>query len=84
RSPLVSVKVMVLAGSANDPAGLEGLANLAGGLLIEGGFGPEDSPVTKDRLAEITRPWGTGAYPVVAVGKESTTFSMLVPREVLP
>lgn len=83
-APLVVVKVMVRAGSAHDPAGLEGLAYLTARMLIEGSFGDPKNPVTKEHLAEITRPWGQGALPTVQVGKETTTFSMTVPREVLP
>ncbi|MBI2955977.1 MAG: insulinase family protein [Acidobacteria bacterium] len=82
-APLVEIKVMVKAGAAADPAGHEGLANLTGRLLIEGGFGDPKNPVTKDKLAEITRPWGGGAYPTVRVSKEVTVFSMTVPKEVL-
>jgi len=82
-SALLKIRVMVQAGSAMDPEGLEGLAYLTGRLLIDGGFGDPRNPVTKDRLAEITRPWGSGAFPQVLVSKETTTFSMTVPREVL-
>ena len=82
-SPLVHIRVMVRAGSAMDPQGLEGLAQLTGEMLIDGGFGDPKLPVTKEKLAEITRPWGEGAYPSVNVTKEITVFSMVVPREVL-
>lgn len=82
-APLLQIKVMVKAGAAADPQGLEGLANLTAQMLIEGGFGDPKKPVSKDRLAEITRPWGSGAYPEVNVSKEITTFSMTVPKEVL-
>jgi zinc protease len=82
-APLVEVKVMVRAGSAADPAGREGLAYLAARLLIEGGFGDPARPVTKERLADITSPWGAGARPRVRVARETTTFSMAIPREVL-
>jgi len=82
-APLLNIKVMVKAGSAADPQGLEGLAYLSGRMLVEGGFGDPKSPVTKDKLAEITRPWGGGAYPEVDVTKEVTVFSMTVPKEVL-
>ncbi|MBI4465985.1 MAG: insulinase family protein, partial [Acidobacteria bacterium] len=82
-APLLEVKVMVKAGAAADPQGLEGLAYLSGRLVIEGSFGDPKNPVTKDKLAEITRPWGGGAYPRVNVTKEVTTFSMTVPKEVL-
>lgn len=82
-APLIDVKVMVKGGSAADPQGLEGLAYLTGRMLVEGGFGDPKNPVTKDKLAEITRPWGGGAYPDVDVTKETTVISMTVPKEVL-
>ncbi|MDA2913191.1 insulinase family protein [Acidobacteriia bacterium AH_259_A11_L15] len=82
-APLLEIRVMVKAGAADDPQGLEGLAYLTGRLLIEGAFGDPENPVTKDRLAEITRAWGGGAYPDVDVSKEVSVFSMTVPREVL-
>lgn len=82
-APLMEIKVMVRAGSAADPAGRAGLAYLTARMLIEGGFGDPARPVTKERLAEITTPWGSGARPTVRVGRETTTFSMTVPRAVL-
>jgi len=82
-APLINVKVMVKGGSAADPQGLEGLAHLTGRMLVEGSFGDPKNPVTKDKLAEITRPWGGGAYPEVDVTKETTVISMTVPKEVL-
>ncbi len=82
-APLLDIKIMVKAGSAADPQGLEGLANLTADALIQGGFGDPKNPVTKERLAEITLPWGGGAYPSAIVSKETTTFSMTVPKEVL-
>mgnify|MGYP001570009706 FL=1 len=82
-SPLLQVKVMVKAGSAQDPAGLEGLAHLTGSLLIQGSFGDAKSPMSKERLAELSRPWGGGAYPSVSVSKETTVFSFVVPRPAL-
>ncbi len=83
-SPLYEVEVMVRAGSIEDAAGKEGTANLLGRMIIEGGFGDPKNPLTKERLAEITRPWGEAAYPQVRVDKETTTFSMTVPRDVFP
>jgi len=83
-SPLYEVQIMVLAGSAEDPRGKEGTASLVGRMLIEGGFGDPKNPVTKEKLAEITRPWGYAAYPQVRVDKETTTFTMEVPRDVFP
>jgi len=82
-SALLSLKVMVKTGSASDPEGLEGLANITADTLIQGSFGDPKNPVTKEELAEITRPWGSGAYPSANVSKETTTFSMLVPKEAL-
>jgi len=83
-SPLYEVQIMVRAGSAEDPAGKEGTASLLGKMMLEGGFGDPKSPVTKEKLAEITRPWGEGAYPQVRVDKETTVFSMTVPRDAFP
>jgi zinc protease len=83
-SPLYEVQIMVRAGSAQDPAGKEGTAYLVGRMLLEGGFGDPKNPVTKEKLAEITRPWGEAAYPQVRVDKETTVFSMTVPRDVFP
>jgi zinc protease len=83
KSPLIEIKVMVKAGSAQDPEGLEGLATLTGSLIVEGGYGDQALPVTKERLAELTRPWGSGAYPRVLISKEVTVFSFTIPREVL-
>jgi zinc protease len=80
-SPLVQVKIMVKAGSAADPAGYEGLAYLTARLLLEGSYGDPKAPVTKEKLAEIVRPWGSAAKPSVRVDKEATTFSIMVPRE---
>ena len=83
-SPLYEVQIMVRAGSAGDLAGKEGTAYLVGRMLLEGGFGDPKNPVTKEKLAEITRPWGEAAYPQVRVDKETTVFSMTVPRDVFP
>jgi hypothetical protein len=46
-SPLYQIKIMVRTGSADDPAGKEGVANLAAQALIEGGFGNPKNPVTR-------------------------------------
>jgi len=83
-SPLYEVEIMVRAGSAEDPRGKEGTASLVGRMMLEGSFGDPKYPVTKEKLAEITRPWGEAAYPQVRVDKETTTFSMTVPRDVFP
>jgi zinc protease len=83
-SPLYEIQIMVRAGSAQDTAGKEGTAYLVGRMLLEGGFGDPKNPVTKEKLAEITRPWGEAAYPQVRVDKETTVLSMTVPRDVFP
>ncbi len=80
-SPLYEIQIMVRTGSADDPAGKEGTAKLAARGLIEAGFGDPKNPTTTQKLAEITRPWGSAAFPTVLVDKETTTFSMAVPRE---
>jgi len=80
-SPLYEVQIMVGAGSAEDPRGKEGTASLLGRMMLEGGFGDPRYLVTKEKLAEITRPWGEAAYPQVRVDKGTTTFSMTVPRD---
>ncbi len=82
-SPLVAVKIMLRAGSAADPVGKEGLANLVAASLIQGSFGNPAQPVTKERLAEITQPWGEGAMPYAQVAAETTTFHMTIPRDEL-
>ena len=79
-SELVSIKLMVKAGSAHDPVGREGLATLTARLVLEGSYGDAKSPVTKEMLADMVRPWGSGALPSVMVEKETATFSFLVPK----
>lgn len=83
-SPMISIKLMVRAGSTSDPRGREGLAALVADALIEGGFGDPANPVTKERLAEITQPWGQGAMPRSQTAGRTTTFHIQVPRDVLP
>ncbi len=82
-SPLIEIRVMIKAGSKHDPAGKEGLANITADALLQGGFGPDDAVVAKEDIARITSAWGEGARPSVQVGKEATTLSMTVPRDVL-
>jgi zinc protease len=83
-SSLYQIQIMVRTGSADDPAGKEGTASLVARALIEGGFGDPKNPVTKEKLAEITRPWGDAATPQVLVDKQATTFSVVVPRDAYP
>ncbi len=80
-SALYNVQIMFYAGSANDPVGKEGTANLVANALIEGGFGDPKNPVTKEKVAEITLPWGDAATPSVLLDKQTTTISMTVPRD---
>ena len=82
-SPLIEIRIMVKAGSTSDPAGKEGLAALTARALLQGGYGNAADPVTKEELAEITRPWGSGAQPGVSLEKETSTFVATVPMEVL-
>jgi zinc protease len=82
-SPLVEIRIMVRAGSMHDPVGKEGLAAITASALLEGGFGEVAEPVTKEDVARLTSAWGQGARPSVQVGKEVTTLSMTVPRDVL-
>ena len=82
-SPLVEVRMMIKAGSAHDPTGKEGLAALTAQALLQASYGNPDSPVNKEELAKITRPWGGGADPGALVDKETTTFIFTVPKEVL-
>ena len=82
RAPLMELRLMVKAGSVHDPPGREGLAYLTARLVLDGSFGDPKHPVTKEKLAEITRPWGELATPQMMVDKETTTFSAAVPRDV--
>jgi zinc protease len=80
-SSLYQIQIMVKAGSADDPAGKEGTADLLSSALIEGGFGDPKAPITKEKLAEITRPWGDAATPNIRVDKQATVISVIVPKE---
>src|SRR2546425_1881887 len=69
RSPLVTFRILFMTGSANDPAGKEGLASLTAAMLAEGG--------TRNKsYSEIT----DAMYPMATsfswqVDKEMTVFS---------
>jgi zinc protease len=82
-SPLISIRIMVKAGSAMDPAGREGLAALTAQALLDGGYGPDEAVVTKEELARKTQAWGRGARPSVSVTREVSVLSMTVPRDAL-
>jgi zinc protease len=83
RAPLVSIRVMITHGSTSDPANKEGLANLVSDAMTDGGYRNGSTTITKDRLAEMTMPWGSGARPTVATSARATTFFFTAPREVI-
>ena len=65
RAPLITIRVMITHGSTSDPAGKEGLATLVSDAVTDGGYRHTNDVVTKEELAEITMPWGSGARPTV-------------------
>ncbi|HEX7150872.1 MAG TPA: pitrilysin family protein [Thermoanaerobaculia bacterium] len=82
-SPLVTISVMVTHGATSDPVGKEGLANLTADAILDGGYTNAGTKVTKERLAEMTAPWGSGARPSNFTSSRTTTFYFTAPREVL-
>jgi zinc protease len=84
KSPLVTIRVMLKHGSTSDPKGKEGLAALTGEMITDGGYRNGDAVVTKEQLAELTMPWGSGARPTVFTSARATTFFFTAPREVIP
>jgi zinc protease len=83
RAPLVTIRVMITHGSTSDPAGKEGLASLTADAVTDGGFRNGGQVITKDKLAEMTIPWGSGARPSVFTTSRATTFYFTAPREVI-
>jgi zinc protease len=83
RAPLVTIRVMITHGSASDPGGREGLASIVGSAVTDGGFRGAGGIVTKERLAEMTMPWGSGARPSVSTSARATTFYFTAPRDVI-
>ncbi len=84
RAPLVTIRVMVTHGSTSDYANKEGLAAITADAVTDGGFrAPSGSIVTKEQLAELTMPWGSGARPTVFTSSRATTFFFTAPREVI-
>jgi zinc protease len=83
RAPLVTIRVMITHGSTSDPVGKEGLATLVSDAVTDGGFRSGGKIVTKDQLAEMTMPWGSGARPTVFSASRTTTFFFTAPREVI-
>jgi predicted Zn-dependent peptidase len=73
--PLVTVTALVRSGSLNDPAGLEGLAELTGSLLRTGGT----KQFSLSALNEILDRTGTNLE--VTVGREFTSITLSVLRE---
>ena len=84
RAPLVTLRVMVTHGSTSEPAGKEGLAALTADAIVDGGYRNGAALVTKEQLAEMTIPWGSGARPSAFSAARTTTFFFTAPREVLP
>ena len=83
RAPLIEVRVMVTHGSTSDPVGKEGLASLTADMITDGGYRGPSGVVTKERLAEMTMPWGSGARPGSFAASRTTTFFFTAPREVI-
>jgi zinc protease len=69
RSPLISFRILFMTGSADDPPGKEGLANLTAALLAEGG----SRRMSYEQITEAFYPLATsfGAQ----VDKEMTVFT---------
>ena len=84
RAPLVTLRVMITHGSTSDPAGKEGLSTLTADAVADGGYRNAGRLVTKEQLAEMTIPWGSGARPTAFSAARTTTFFFTAPREVLP
>lgn len=83
RAPLITIRVMITHGSTSDPAGKEGLATLVSDAVTDGGYRHNNDVVTKEELAEMTMPWGSGARPTVFSSSRTTTFFFTAPREVI-
>jgi zinc protease len=69
KSPLVSFRLLFMTGSAQDPAGKEGVASLTAALLAEGG----SRAMSYDEIVEAMYPMATGFG--WQVDKEMTVFS---------
>jgi zinc protease len=74
-SPLLRVKLLFTAGSAHDPAGKEGLAQLAAEMIASGG----SSTLRIDEINRALFPIA-GAFSAL-VDKEMTTFTAVVHRD---
>src|SRR5215218_6191252 len=69
KSPLVSFRLLFMTGSASDPAGKEGVANLTAAMLAEGG----SRAMSYDEIVEAMYPMSTSFG--WQVDKEMTVFS---------
>lgn len=74
-SPVVTFRIMLRAGSINDPAGKEGLNALTAGLIAEGGT----KDLTYAQLTERLYPWA--ATIGAQIDQEVTTFIGAVHRD---
>jgi zinc protease len=83
-SSLIGIQLVVRHGSTSDAPGKEGLALLTAQAIVDGGFGKGAARMTKEQLARLTTPWGSGARPGVFTSHRTTTFFFAVPRDVLP
>lgn len=69
KSPLVSIRLLFMTGSAQDPAGKEGVASLTAAMLAEGG----SRALSYDEIVEAMYPMATSFG--WQVDKEMTVFS---------
>jgi zinc protease len=83
KAPLITIRVMIAHGSTSDPVNKEGLAAITADAVTDGGFRGANGVVTKEQLAELTNPWGSGARPSVFTSSRATTFFFTAPRDVI-
>ena len=74
-NPLVQLKILLRIGSANDPSGKEGLAQLTSGLLVGGGT----KTMTYKDITRAFYPMAAGVS--VRVDKEMSAFSGTIHRD---
>jgi zinc protease len=77
RSPLVTLRILVLAGSVNDPPGKEGVAALTAAMLTQGG----SASMTSSQVTAALYP--TSANIGAQVDKEMTVFAGTTHQETL-
>ncbi|HET7707220.1 MAG TPA: pitrilysin family protein [Thermoanaerobaculia bacterium] len=83
QAPLITIRVMVTHGSTSEPQGKDGLAGLTAEMITDGGYRTASGTMTKEQLAELTMPWGSGARPTTFPAARTTTFFFTAPREVI-